>query len=276
MDNLQNSCYTKRKPFEELTLADDFLFCKVMQNKRLCKELLEIILHVKIDKIEYTELQKVLDDAIDEKSIRMDVYVQDDKHTIYDIEMQTSNTKELPKRSRYYHSCIDKSQIAKGEPYNKLRKTYVIFICTFDLFDRNFAKYEFDTICKQDKDLTLTDDRHTIFVNAQGVTNDQKLKEFLGFLRNGEVSKSPFILDLRKEVNYASKNSKWREEYDMLLAREQLLVEEGRREGLAEGFAKGAEKQKQHTVSFIKEMEKKGLSAEEILASLSSTESQQN
>ena len=48
MDNLQNSCYTKRKPFEELTLADDFLFCKVMQDESLCKELLEIILHVKI------------------------------------------------------------------------------------------------------------------------------------------------------------------------------------------------------------------------------------
>ncbi len=248
MDNNPNSCYTKRKPFEELTLADDFLFCKVMQNKRLCKELLEIILHVRIDKIEYTESQKVFDDVIDEKSIRMDVYVKDDKHTIYDIEMQTSNTKELPKRSRYYHSCIDKSQIAKGEPYSKLRKTYVIFICTFDLFDRNFAKYEFDTICKKDKNLTLPDDRHTIFVNAQGVTNDQKLKEFLDFLRDGDVSKSPFILDLRKEVNYASKNSKWREEYDMLLVREQLLIEEGRaegrKEGLAEGLTKGAEKER--------------------------------
>lgn len=248
MDNTQNSCYTRRKPFEELTLADDFLFCKVMQNRRLCKELLEIILHVRIDKIEYTESQKVFDDVIDEKSIRMDVYVKDDKHTIYDIEMQTSNTKELPKRSRYYHSCIDKSQIAKGEPYSKLRKTYVIFICTFDLFDRNFAKYEFDTICKKDKNLTLPDDRHTIFVNAQGVTNDQKLKEFLDFLRDGDVSKSPFILDLRKEVNYASKNSKWREEYDMLLVREQLLIEEGRaeghKEGLAEGLTKGAEKER--------------------------------
>ena len=251
MDNNSNSCYTKRKPFEELTLADDFLFCKVMQNKRLCKELLEIILHVKIDKIEYTESQKVLDDVIDEKSVRMDVYVQDNNHTVYDIEMQTSNTKELPKRSRYYHSCIDKSQVSKGEPYNKLRKTYVIFICTFDLFERNLAKYEFDTICKQDKNLTLADDRHTVFVNAQGVTDDQKL---------------------RKEVNYASKNSKWREEYDMLLAREQLLVEEGRKEGLVQGI----EKQKQDTVSFIQKMQEKGLSAEEILASLSSGELKQN
>lgn len=249
MDNTQNSCYTKRKPFEELTLADDFLFCKVMQNKRLCKKLLEIILHVKIDKIEYTESQKVLDDVIDEKSVRMDVYVQDNNHTVYDIEMQTSNTKELPKRSRYYHSCIDKSQVSKGEPYNKLRKTYVIFICTFDLFERNLAKYEFDTICKQDKNLTLADDRHTVFVNAQGVTDDQKLKEFLDFLRDGEVSKTPFILDLRKEVNYASKNSKWREEYDMLLAREQLLIEEGRKEGMAQGMAQGMA---ESAIKFIK------------------------
>lgn len=90
----------------------------------------------------------------------------------------------------------------------------------------------------------MADDRHTVFVNAQGVTDDQKLKEFLDFLRDGEVSKSPFILDLRKEVNYASKNSKWREEYDMLLAREQLLIEEGRKKGLAQGLVQGAEKER--------------------------------
>ncbi len=229
MDTIQKSCYTycRRVPFEELTLADDFLFCKVMQNEKLCKELLEIILHVKIDKIEYTESQKVLDDVIDEKSIRMDVYVQDDKHTIYDIEMQTSNTTELPKRSRYYHSCIDKSQIVKGERYNALRKTYVIFICTFDLFGRNLARYEFDTICQQDKSLILADDRHTIFVNAEGVTNDQQLKEFLHYLKTGKITKTPFILDLSREVKLASRNSKWKEEYDMLLAYDERKQKEG-------------------------------------------------
>lgn len=229
MDTAQKSCYTYRKriPFEELTLADDFLFCKVMQNEKLCKELLEIILHVKIKRIVYTDTQKVLDNTIDEKSVRMDVYVQDDKHTVYDIEMQTSDTKELPKRSRYYHSCIDKSQISKGEKYNALRKTYVIFICTFDLFGKNFAKYEFDTICKQDNSLILADDRHTIFVNAEGVTNDQKLKDFLHYLKTGEITKSPFILDLSREVRLASRNSKWKEEYDMLLAYDERKQKEG-------------------------------------------------
>ena len=55
------------------------------------------------------------------------------------------------------------------------------------------------------------------------------------YLKDGEVSDSEFIQNLDKAVNYASKSSKWREEYDMLLAREQLLIEEGRKEGLAKG-----------------------------------------
>ena len=28
-----------RKPFEELTIADDFMFCKVMEDESLCKKL---------------------------------------------------------------------------------------------------------------------------------------------------------------------------------------------------------------------------------------------
>ena len=56
---------------------------------------------------------------------------------------------------------------------------------------------------------------------------NQKLQDFLDYLRDGEISDSEFIQNLDKAVNYASKSSKWREEYDMLLAREQLLIEEG-------------------------------------------------
>ena len=100
-----------------------------------------------------------------------------------------------------------------------------------------------------DTGLTLPDDRHTVFLNAQGVTNDQKLKEFLAYLRDGEVSNSEFIQNLDKAVNYASKSSKWREEYDMLLAREQLLIEEGRKKGLAEGMAQGMA---ESAIKFIK------------------------
>ena len=43
--------------WEELSISNDFLFGKVMQNPELCKELLQRILpDLKIDRIEYPEL----------------------------------------------------------------------------------------------------------------------------------------------------------------------------------------------------------------------------
>jgi len=38
------------------------------------------------------------------KGVRLDVYAKDKKGNAYDIEMQTTKMRELPLRSRYYHS----------------------------------------------------------------------------------------------------------------------------------------------------------------------------
>ncbi|MBO5523944.1 MAG: Rpn family recombination-promoting nuclease/putative transposase, partial [Roseburia sp.] len=94
---------TKQTTWEELSISNDFLFGKIMQNPELCRELLQRILpELKIDHIEYPELQKSIKQDIDARSVRLDVYVKDNKNTVYDIEMQVSDTKELPERSRYY------------------------------------------------------------------------------------------------------------------------------------------------------------------------------
>ena len=95
---------TKQTKWEELSISNDFLFGKVMQNPKLCKELLQRILpDLNIDRIEYPELQKSINMDMDARSVRLDVYVKDEKEVVYDIEMQVSHTKELAKRSRYYH-----------------------------------------------------------------------------------------------------------------------------------------------------------------------------
>ena len=60
------------------------------------------------------------------------MYVKDEKEVVYDIEMQVSHTKELPKRSRYYQSMIDLQLIDKGQLYDELKRSYVIFINPFD------------------------------------------------------------------------------------------------------------------------------------------------
>ena len=46
-----------QKPFEDLTISDDFMFCKVMESEPICKEFLEMLFATKIDKITYLSTQ---------------------------------------------------------------------------------------------------------------------------------------------------------------------------------------------------------------------------
>ena len=111
------------KSLQELSLEDDFLFAKVMSDKSICKEFLEKLLEIDIERIEMPENQKVIDLLLDSKGIRLDIYVKDEKNTVYNVEMQRGKHKNLPKRLRYYQGNIDLDLINKGEDYRKLAKS---------------------------------------------------------------------------------------------------------------------------------------------------------
>ena len=76
------------KNWEDLTISDDYMFKLVMRRKRICKKMLERILKVKIFDITYLETEKSMTATPDSKGIRLDVYVEDDQHTVYNVEMQ--------------------------------------------------------------------------------------------------------------------------------------------------------------------------------------------
>ena len=70
----------RAKKWEELTLSDNFLFAKVMRNTSICKELIEKLLDIgEIARIDYPQEEKSIDIRVDSKSVRLDVYVNDDK-----------------------------------------------------------------------------------------------------------------------------------------------------------------------------------------------------
>lgn len=94
------------KAFEELQLKDDFMFSVIMRNPKLCKPFLERILGIKIRRIEYPKSQETIDLSADAKSVRLDIYVEEGKETVYNIEMQTTQNRNLPKRTRYYQGMI--------------------------------------------------------------------------------------------------------------------------------------------------------------------------
>ena len=106
----------RMKSWEELTICDDYMFKLIMSRKRICRKVLERILHVEISDIHYLEAEKPMKPSYRSKGIRLDVYVRDDAHTVYNIEMQVRQLEGdgLAKRTRYYQSMIDADLLAAG------------------------------------------------------------------------------------------------------------------------------------------------------------------
>ena len=157
----ENNIY-RIKPVEELRFTDDFMFCRVMKNPDLCKGVIERLLGIKVERIEYPELQKEIRPYYSAHGVRMDVYVKDSDR-IFDIEMQTSIPKDLPRRMRYYQSMIDIDSLIAGSDYATLKESYVIFLCTKDPFGLGLPIYTFNTVCKEKTDFSLNDGINKLF-----------------------------------------------------------------------------------------------------------------
>ena len=199
--------------WNKLTLRNNFMFRLVMEKQELCKKLIECILGIKIKSISYMEHEKSFEANLRSKGIRLDLFVIDEDGVAYDIEMQMDNSyKEfLGRRTRYYVSTMDNNALKKGERYSQLRKSYVIFICTFDPFGRGLAKYTFNAICNEDHSLVLDDGVTRVFINTEGDRHriSKELASLIGYISTGEVT-DDYTQDLDEEVR-ALRNDDGRE-----------------------------------------------------------------
>ena len=236
----------KEEEYKKLTLTNDFIFFRVMQNEELCKKLLEVILKAKIKKLKYHEAQKFFKKTYMSKGIKLDVYIEDDENTVYDVEMQARTDKNLPKRSRYYQGLIDVEKTRKATDYQKLKKSYIIFICPKDAFDKGKPIYTFENICIEDGHTRLEDGAVKIFLNASAYdkAEDEDIKAFLSYI-NDEIPTDEFTKELDEEVKLVRNSDIWRKSYMTLAMKYEEKFEDGRivgrNEGIIEGKVEGRE-----------------------------------
>ena len=251
------------KRFEKLEFKDDFMFGIIMRNPKYCKPFLETILGIKISHIEYPKSQEVIDLSSDAKSVRLDIYVEDGKGTVYNIEMQTTGMKWIPKRMRYYQGMIDLNILEKGSSYKSLKKSFVIFVCTFDLFGKGLHMYTFENRCVQDLELPLGDGTIKIILNTKGIKDDvsQEMKRLLNFI-DGQEPEDDFTRELAEAVQSVRDNEKWRLDYMTLQMSYQEKFEQGVEQGIEQGIEQGASQEKKK--SAIRMIEAGKLSVEEI------------
>ena len=231
------------KSFHELTIQDNFIFQKVMLKKPICKAVLERLLDISIKDIVYIHIQeeKTLDVSLETKSVRLDVYVNDDKGTVFNIEMQTSkDMEELVKRTRFYQSILDMYHLQKGQKYMTLNDSYIIFICTFPVFSGNRHKYTFKNICMEEHNILLNDGATKLFLSTKGTKDDisKPLQRFLDYV-DGHAASDDLLRDIESAVDEAKHCEAWREEYSMLSMDHYTYWKEGVAEGRVEGRAEG-------------------------------------
>lgn len=222
----------------QFPLTNDLVFSLVMQDTCLCKELIQRIFpNRKIAELQLSdtsESQKSLINGIIEKSVRLDVlFIGDEKW--YNFELQTTFDEHLPMRGRYYGSSMDMDQIKKGQRYHQLRPSYVIFICTFDLYGLNEAIYSFENYDVKNH-LPYRDNSYKIIINTTCTkeSTPPKLQAFFDYINNMEVAEDDgFIEALHSQVeNYNSAD--WRRK--LMTLEEKMRVDRDR--AFAEGEAK--------------------------------------
>ena len=237
---IRSSVVSKR--FEDLKFTDDFMFCKTLiYNPELCKELAEMIIGRKINRIVRIQDQEAIQSTADGKGVRFDVCLEGEDE-ICDIEMQNDIDKsELPKRSRYYQSAMDVNQLIKGEDYKSLKKSYILFICKERPFaDKELHKFTFKNICLQDKSLELGDETEKIFLTPKGTADDisKEVRDFMEYITDNKAT-SGFAKRLDDAVEAIKNGEGWRIEYMQLKEKLDKQYSAGHSAGVEQGLKRG-------------------------------------
>ena len=226
---------TPEEKWERATIANDFVFYKVMKdNPDVCQRLLEILLEFEIDHIDMN-CQEQIDIDWKSKGIRLDVYVKGtDK--VFDIEMQATDTKELPERARYYQGVIDVDCLSSGQPYKDLKDSYIIFICVPDIFKKGLPVYTFENLCRQDTTVPLGDRALKYFFiseNCDKLLNGEQ-KAFMRLV-SGQKGSDEFTEKIAHLADEVKQNIGYKRQFMEWERQKTYLYNKGKEEGVIEG-----------------------------------------
>ena len=228
------------RKFKDLTIRDAFMFAAVMSDPEICRRVLELALGIPISEV-HIQTEKTMAYHSEYHGVRLDVYAADADRTRFNVEMQVTLQRFLPKRSRYYHDQIDMDALLAGDSYENLPDTYVIFICDFDPFGDGLYRYSTGMVCEE-TGKSVSDGVKTVYLNAHGRNREdipEELLQFLDYVKNtgrteGISTTDPFVRHLQDSIDKIKQNRGMEERY--------MLLEEMMRNEKQKGIQEGSQK----------------------------------
>ena len=224
-------------------------FQAVLSDPQICAEFVELLLGVKVKRVDYPVLEKAIKPFYTTKGVRLDVYLKDEDKVI-DVEMQAQPQDALGKRIRYYEAMVDMDCLMKGDDYPELKESYVLFICKHDPFEEKKGKpfglprYTFRNICQENNLVNLDDKSLKVIYNANAYEKekDDKIRALLRFVQTNEPGLDDFSKRLSETVEKLKENDKFKEDYDRMNLHDRDLIRMTKREAYTEKAVEDARK----------------------------------
>ena len=161
------------KLIDGLTLFDDDLMSRVFDKNIEATELiLRIILGRKIKVIRVNGQEEVRNAEVGGRNITLDVYAMDENGQEMDIEVQGNSEGAQIRRARYHSSVLDSKMLKEGQPFKKLKDSYVIFIYRHDKFKKGLPVYHIDRYIRETGEI-FEDGSHIVYVNGNYKGDDE-------------------------------------------------------------------------------------------------------
>lgn len=214
------------------------MFGKVMQDREICAGVIERLLGIKVGKIKYPKLQKVIAPYYSTHGVRLDVYVENST-TVFDVEIQTTPVAALGKRMRYYQSMIDIDHLTQGNPYDVLKESYVLFLCKKVPYKEKRSVYRFE---RTSEGISAGDNSHWIVYNLEQSKeeSDASLRAFMEYVGSGNSTENDALVErIAHTVEKLKRNELFRDEYRAMNLHDYDKLSQGRAQGRKEGIALG-------------------------------------
>ena len=162
---------TDRKHQEDLQrlrgfrlLDDDFLTKCFEQDTASTELVLQIVLEKPDLKVLDVRTQVFVENLLN-RSVRLDILATDSTGAKLNVEVQRSDKGAGRKRARYNSSMMDANLLKKGEDFDKLPETWVIFITENDVMGKGLPLYPIER-CFLGTGERFEDGSHILYVNG--------------------------------------------------------------------------------------------------------------
>lgn len=214
-------------------LLNDTFVSIALEDADACQYVLRTILgtddlNVIAVKSQYRLLNLTAKDSI------LDVFAQDNRGRLMNLEIQRRDTVNHARRTRFYSSMMDKSILDKGLNYDELPDVYVIYISETDLWHAGKTIYIVEKTLGAGREAIPYDDgSHIIYVNAE-VDDGSAIAQMMKYFKSADPDDMSHG-DLSKRVRYLKREKGG---YERMSAEAEELYNLGIEDGMEKGAAK--------------------------------------